>query len=885
MRLGRNVFLLLSLLFIQQSIFSEIPKGYYQYIDGKKERELKTSLHKTIKDHTVLRYGELWYYYRTTDVKSDGTIWDMYSDSTSYFSETPGKSTEGLQKEHALPKSWWGVSSTVEKYAAYTDLHHLYPANGEANLAKSNFILGEVGSSVSFDNKVSKIGRNAYNYSGAPEVSAFEPADEYKGDFARTYLYMITCYEDYAQQWRLYALDMFRAETYPVLKPWAKDMLLKWHKQDPVSEKELRRNEEVYKYQSNRNPFIDFPELVDYIWGEKSNVNFVLPEEYKVTEPAIISPAEMTELYFGDLKIDAEVEKTITLKSLLLTGNVSLQVSGTGSNYFSLSETSIPSAKVNSQDGHPVDITFKPKAYGEYNVSLKITGGGLDAPVVISLKGICSEGGSSGGVLVFSEDFDKFIMAGDPPSMAHYTDVSTTLNKYTKLPGWRGAAVYCAADKIKLGKTEGLGWIETPEINLTGDDGKLSLTFKAMAWNNDSRSMKVFLDDKLVYTITDLPNNNDYALKAYSIDLEGGTLSSKIRFEGEQESKNRFFLDDLNIYVINGSDEPPLSQDATLKLLMVGNDAIPLLTGVVDYNYEISGSLTIMPAISAIPNDETAFVDWANALVPTLEDIRSGSRNKAEIPVIAEDGTTLKYTITFSIGETPQFFEDFENITGSGASNYNGKEVTFASGNWFIKGMTNMDANDRYNGSRSVRLRGNAGDTEHRVEMLFDKPKGAGTVSFTYASYSGHANGVLQVFVSTDQGLTWTAKGEEIVVPSWTNVGEQMSKANVSVNVEGNVRIKIQKTNAAGTSSVNVDDISISDYPTVGLGDLGSSEIYFYTENNILYIVNSETNDSFSVFDISGRMIAHTDAKAIHLPGKGVYLIKTNNGTYKTTNY
>ena len=262
---------------------AQIPEGYYNSIDEKQERELKTALSKIIVNHTVIRYNDLWKHYPQTDVREDGrTIWDMYSNTVRYYSSTPGQSTAGIQREHSLPKSWWAVANEVEDYDAYSDLHHLYPSDGDANQRKSNYMLGEINNPV-FDNGVSKVGKNTYNYAGSPSANAFEPDDEYKGDFARTYLYMITCYEDYAQQWRSDALNMFNKEIYPVLKPWAKDMLLKWHRNDPISPKEVNRNNEVHKVQKNRNPFIDYPQLVEYIWGDSVNYTFRLPESGETT--------------------------------------------------------------------------------------------------------------------------------------------------------------------------------------------------------------------------------------------------------------------------------------------------------------------------------------------------------------------------------------------------------------------------------------------------------------------------------------------------------------------------------------------------------------------------------------------------------------------------
>ncbi|MDL2223337.1 endonuclease [Bacteroidales bacterium OttesenSCG-928-M11] len=385
------ILLILFLFSLSSSFGQQIPEGYYNNIDGKQNREIKTQLHKILKVHTRLKYNDLWFYFRTTDVKDNGTVWDMYSNTVRNFNPNGGNSsTSGMHKEHSLPKSWWGTSSEVESFDAYTDLNHLYPSDGDANTAKSNYMLGEI-NSTTFNNGVSKVGRNAYSYPGSSTANAFEPADEYKGDFARTYFYMITCYEDYAQQWRSDGLNMLNQEVYPVLKDWAKDMLLKWHRNDPVSAKEIIRNEEVYLYQSNRNPFIDFPQLVEYIWGDSTNYVFSLPEDLKSGDPVLITPPNLTEVYFGDIHKNSEVAQTVTFKGSSLTGNLSVMLWGPDQKYFSIPTKTIPSALANGA-GYEFSITYNPTEYGEHSASIIISDGGLAGSIQVFLRGICSEG-------------------------------------------------------------------------------------------------------------------------------------------------------------------------------------------------------------------------------------------------------------------------------------------------------------------------------------------------------------------------------------------------------------------------------------------------------------------------------------------------------------
>ena len=168
-----------------------VPAGYYSSIDGKRGQDLKNAVHQLLKNHTVVTYNSLWYHFPSTDCRLDNPsqVWDMYSNIIRYFRGS--SSVSGMNREHSFPKSWWGGTQVD----AYTDLNHLYPSDGEANLAKNNYPLGEV-STASFDNGCTRVGTPMAGQGGGC-ATVFEPDDEYKGDFARTYFYMATCYKDY----------------------------------------------------------------------------------------------------------------------------------------------------------------------------------------------------------------------------------------------------------------------------------------------------------------------------------------------------------------------------------------------------------------------------------------------------------------------------------------------------------------------------------------------------------------------------------------------------------------------------------------------------------------------------------------------------------------
>ncbi|MFT7612652.1 MAG: endonuclease I [Parvicellaceae bacterium] len=243
--------------------FAQIPPGYYDLAAGKTGETLRTSLKGIIDAHTVYSYSDLWTHFSSTDNNS-GLVWDMYSDVPSgtpsytyaFGTDQCGSySAEGdcYNREHSVPQSWFGSASPM-----YSDLFHIYPTDGFVNGQRGSFPFGEVGSATSTTSNGSKVGPSNFpGYSG----TVFEPIDEYKGDFARTYFYMMTRYKGSISGW---SSDMFTSDN---LSSWAENLLLSWSLADPVSAKETARNNAIYWIQGNRNPFIDDPTWIESIWG------------------------------------------------------------------------------------------------------------------------------------------------------------------------------------------------------------------------------------------------------------------------------------------------------------------------------------------------------------------------------------------------------------------------------------------------------------------------------------------------------------------------------------------------------------------------------------------------------------------------------------------
>jgi len=250
--------------FIFQFAFGQIPAGYYDSATGT-EYTLKTQLYNIIKDHSSVSYTPgIWNAFYTTDDRADGKVWDTYSNCDFTFGTDQDAGSGGTSecqyynREHSFPRYWFGG----EVDPMNTDLFHIMPTDKYVNNRRGNLEYGEVSTPTeTFDNG-SKIGPNTFgSYTG----TVFEPIDEYKGDFARNYFYMATRYENLIQNWP--GCAMLDGSSNKCFSDWALDMLKEWHINDPVSQKEIDRNNAVYAIQDNRNPFIDHPEFVASIWG------------------------------------------------------------------------------------------------------------------------------------------------------------------------------------------------------------------------------------------------------------------------------------------------------------------------------------------------------------------------------------------------------------------------------------------------------------------------------------------------------------------------------------------------------------------------------------------------------------------------------------------
>ncbi|HRS68143.1 MAG TPA: T9SS type A sorting domain-containing protein, partial [Paludibacteraceae bacterium] len=169
--------------------------------------------------------------------------------------------------------------------------------------------------------------------------------------------------------------------------------------------KEMNRASAVNDFQKNRNPFIDYPCLAEYIWGNKkgevvdfshlmstANPNYLSNDDKsgcscEITEPTITSPRKNATVNVGAANLNEELTATINVQGVLLTQNVSLAISGTNASLFKVSKTSLTAAQV--LNGVDVVVIYKPTALGQHSATLTLSSGELAASTVVTLTGSC----------------------------------------------------------------------------------------------------------------------------------------------------------------------------------------------------------------------------------------------------------------------------------------------------------------------------------------------------------------------------------------------------------------------------------------------------------------------------------------------------------------
>ena len=518
--------LIVGLLFSVANIFAQIPTGYYDGTAGLTGAALKTKLSQIITNgHQTKSYDNLYNGYPSTDsdnyYEKDGSVLDIYSENPKgtdpYVYQHGSKQcgnykVEGdcYNREHIFPQGYFNSASPM-----VSDIHHVVPTDGKVNGYRSSFPFGKVGSANFVSENGSKRGTSASpNYSG----TVFEPIDEFKGDVARMILYFATRYESKLSSFK--DNDILTNSAFPGVEAWELAVLKEWHTNDPVSQREIDRNNAAYTYQGNRNPFIDQPEYVALIWG--------------TTTPDTEAPSTPTNLI-----VTGSTSSTISLSWTASTDNIMVatyDIYLDGTLKTSSATNSATVTGLNPSTTYTFYIKAKDAAGNTSNQSNTATGTTTE-----------NTGGNDGGSTTScgTEDFEG---------------VSGAVNTY-KTVTWNNNGITWTATDSRSDQTINNKAITVRNGTLSSSTisgGISSLTIKTqLKFSGTSGSFKLFINGVEKGTI---PYNNTITNTTISnINISGNIT---ISIQSNNTTDNRVAFDDLswNCYNGLGTDETTVNK-------------------------------------------------------------------------------------------------------------------------------------------------------------------------------------------------------------------------------------------------------------------------------------------------------------------------------------
>ena len=591
--------LLVAVLALQAT--AAIPNNYYNSALGKNDQELMSSLHKIVRGHYMIYYSKLWEKFKTTDCNGNIII-DRYSNSQFTYSENQCGQYSGIgqcyNREHSVPNSWWGAAQDT----MYSDLYHMYPVDGWVNAERGNYPFGDCANGS--PRGTGKLGTCTHSgYSG----TVFEVADEYKGDFARTYFYMVVRYMDRVGSWTQdKGSVVFTNSSYKHLTPWAISQLLEWHRNDPVSTLESNRNEAVYGIQHNRNPFIDHPELAEYLWGNMTGNAWT---GSSTNTPVISSPSNGSTINVGTNTGDG-VSKAITVKGVYLTKAVTVSVTGTG---FSVAPTTLTAAAVNA--GTTITVTYNGTAA---NATGRLTISSSEVSSNVTLTATYNTGGSGG-----TETIETW------EGISTYQSYTTTFIQghafkwnTSDVGIWSGDANANGTQSCRFGKTAA-SYIEMAE-DVT--DGASKISFYAAKWGSDATpTLQVLYSTNGGSTWTAVGTctpNGTWQQYIFNLNVTGN-----VRFKINQTAGSRLNIDDIAITSnVVPEPDPTISisaidlieaeqggESSIVRATVTSENNNENITLEVDGNFQISLNKTVWSTTLQLdPSGEVFYVRLAN---------------------------------------------------------------------------------------------------------------------------------------------------------------------------------------------------------------------------------------------------------------------------------
>lgn len=507
--------------------------SYASSLQGKKKESLKTAVFNIIKmpDKPPISYSGLWEAYKTTDKRSDGYLRDWYSNSTSYViggsKQGANYKAEGdsYNREHLVPQSWFSEASPMK-----SDIVHVVPTDGWVNNKRSDYYLAEVKKPDNPLKPYDDYWSNNYCYYGKCTTSGyngnvFEPNDEIKGDIARIYFYMATCYQDKITKW---SGGLFTGTTYQPYADWYFTMLKRWAKNDSIDAVEIARNNAVYSKQTNRNLFVDFPNLAEYIWGDSTNVAF--------NPYTSITTASDDDRYYngggnpGGGESDEIEPPVFSPEGGTYAGSVTVTISAA-------SGVTI----LYTTDGtSPVDNGL------EYESPILVTKNTTIKAVAVDDDGNMSDVVTATYVIgaatedIFTETFDLCDGTGGNSGGFSGSVASSSANFKPDNEGWN-ASSYFGGDKCaRFGSSSKPGVVTTPTFNINGET---IFSFKAAPWGSDGTSLTLSVSGNATLSETNLTMKEGWT--DFTVTLTGSGPVT-VTFTPVK----RFFLDEVNARAI-----------------------------------------------------------------------------------------------------------------------------------------------------------------------------------------------------------------------------------------------------------------------------------------------------------------------------------------------
>ena len=515
---------------------AQIPNGYYDNAAGKTGDELKTALHSIIAGHTSISYQQIWSAFWSTDNKGNNVVWDMYSDGANYtYNYYSGNgndqcgeyNSEGdcYNREHSWPQSWFSNASTPT-----TDLHHIFPTDGFVNQQRSNYSFGEVQTASWTSQNGSKLGtcKSSLGYNG----TVFEPIDEYKGDFARALMYMSVRYYGEDSSWGTSGMT-----NKSVIKDWAINMLMNWSDNDPVSQKEIDRNNVVYGIQSNRNPFIDHPEYARAIWdpnwtGMEYNISYASVQHGSISGPATAVKGTMV-----TLSATPDEGYMIDSWSVYKTGDTGTTVNINSDGTFTMPAFNVTVSASFVQNTAYYTITKGSVSHGSFTVSATSAQSGT----TITLSNTPDNGYTlysyyvykTGDIstIVYSGENNTFIMpAYNVTATASFVQPSSySYVKVTSEPSdWGGDyLIVCEAQGVAFNGTIDSKWGKCSSVNIISQtiaSSEVNNNFIVTISQENSGYKFLFHDNKYMNWTSAKTFSEGTSAVAYSISLSNGNV-------------------------------------------------------------------------------------------------------------------------------------------------------------------------------------------------------------------------------------------------------------------------------------------------------------------------------------------------------------------------